>query len=544
METLSSSKTQSWLGWFLRGVLILGFVIIIGRLLELQIIKGDYYRDLAEGNRIRRVPITAPRGKILARGGEVLVSNNEVEKRIVFDPESGYEKLSDLGDAPEDEIITEWVRNYKFGPSLAHVSGYVGEVNEEEVGTINPECPEKGPRRIGQLIGRSGLEEEYECLLSGFDGEELVEVDSSGKKVRSLGEREPIAGRDIQITIHANLQEEVAKIVLNQEGLPPARQGAVIVTDIKGEVLALYSSPSFDPNLFVNGEDSGEIEKILQDSDLPLFNRVIGGSFPPGSVFKPVLAIIALEEKEIDENFIYEDTGQITIESPYGKFTYTNWYFTQYGGTEGEIGLIRAIARSTDTFFYKIGELVGVNKIVSWAQKFGLGEKTDIDLPGEIDGLFPSPKWKEEVKDEQWFLGNTYHISIGQGDMSLTPIGLNTAIAGIASNGYLCTPTLTGKERCKNLKIDDANIDLVKEGMVAACSDEGTGYPFFGFSPQVACKTGTAETHKEGETHAWFTAFAPVDFPEIVTTVLIEKGGEGSSVAAPIAKEIFDFWFQ
>ena len=151
METLSSSKTQSWLGWFLRGVLILGFVIIIGRLLELQIIKGDYYRNLAEGNRIRRVPITAPRGKILARGGEVLVSNNEVEKRIVFDPESGYEKLSDLGDAPEDEIITEWVRNYKFGSSLAHVSGYVGEVNEEEVGTSNPECPEKGPGRVGQL---------------------------------------------------------------------------------------------------------------------------------------------------------------------------------------------------------------------------------------------------------------------------------------------------------------------------------------------------------------------------------------------------------
>jgi penicillin-binding protein 2 len=541
METLSTSRTQSWLTWFLRGLLILGFIIVIGRLLELQIIKGDYYRNLAEGNRIRRVPITAPRGKVLARGGEVLVGNNEVKKRVVFNPESGYEKLDNLEGAEEEEIITEWERDYKLGIPLAHVAGYVGEVNEDEVGTISPECSEKGPRMIGQFIGRGGLEEEYECLLSGIDGEELVEVDSSGRKIRVLGKREPVAGRDIQTTIHYNLQEEIHKIMSEAE-LPPDRQGAVVVTDTEGEVLALYSSPSFDPNILVEGKDPEKIEKILKDSRLPLFNRVIGGAFPPGSIFKPLLAVAGLEEGEIDKNYTYEDTGQITIDSPYGKFTYSNWYFSQYGRTEGEIDLTRAIARSTDTFFYKLGELVGIDDIVDWSHKFGLGEKTGIDLPGEVEGLVPSPEWKRKVKDEQWFLGNTYHVSIGQGDLSVTPIGINTAISAIAS-GNLCTPTIAGEKDCKDLRIDKDNLELVKEGMREVCSEGGTGYPFFDFSPQVACKTGTAETYEEGVTHAWFTAFAPVDFPEIVATVLIEKGGEGSSVAAPIARKIFDFWF-
>ncbi|RLC29095.1 hypothetical protein DRH13_06210, partial [Candidatus Woesebacteria bacterium] len=362
MEKLSDLKTQSWLGWFLRGVLILGFVIIIGRLIELQIIKGDYYRDLAEGNRIRRVPITAPRGTISARGGELLVRNKEVKKRVIFNPESGYEKTEDIRDATEEDIIIEWERDYKLGASAAHISGYVGEVNEEEVGTIDPQCLEKGPRKIGQLVGRSGLEEQYECLLSGIDGEELVEVDSTGKKVRVLGKKDPVPGKNIQTTIHYALQEKVAEIVVKNEDMPLEKQGAVIITDPKGEVLALYSSPSYDPNIFVGGDEQRKIGEVLTDSDLPLFNRVIGGSFAPGSVYKPVVVIAALEEGEIDEEYIYEDKGQIVIKTLYGEFSYSNWYFTQYGKTEGEIDLVRAIARSTDTFFYKIGELVGIEK--------------------------------------------------------------------------------------------------------------------------------------------------------------------------------------
>lgn len=543
MEKLSNLKTQSWLGWFLRGVLILGFVIIIGRLIELQIIKGDYYRDLAEGNRIRRVPITAPRGTILARGGELLVGNREVKKRVIFDPGAGYEKTEDIGDATEEEIVTEWERIYKLGAAAAHVSGYVGEVNENELGTIDPQCPQKGPRKAGQLVGRSGLEEQYECVLSGIDGEELVEVDSTGNKIRVLGKKDPVPGESIQTTIHYALQEKVAEVVVKNEDMSSEKQGAVIITDPKGEVLALYSSPSYDPNIFVGGDEQKRIEKVLIDSDLPLFNRVIGGSFAPGSVYKPIVAIAALEEGEIDKEYIYEDKGQIIIESLYGKFSYSNWYFTQYGKTEGEIDLVRAIARSTDTFFYKIGELVGIEKLVDWSHKLGLGEKTEIDLPGEISGLVPSPAWKEKVKGERWFLGNTYHVAIGQGDLSLTPIGVNTFISAIASNGLLCEPKIAEDEKCKDLNINIDNLESVKEGMVEACSEGGTGYTFFDFSPQVACKTGTAETNEEDATHAWFTVFAPSDSPEIVATVLVEKGGEGSRIAGPIAREIFDFWF-
>jgi penicillin-binding protein 2 len=536
METLSAAKIQSWLSWFLRGLLILGFLILLGRLTELQIIKGDYFRDLSEGNRIRRVPITAPRGRILARGGEILVDNIEVKRRVVFSPQKGYEKLDDIGQAADDEIITEYEREYSLGEAFAHASGYLGEVNEDEVGKINPQCPEKGTRSSGALVGRSGLEHEYDCVLSGIDGEELVEVDTSGVKIRVLGRKEAVPGEDIRTSIHLGLQKKIAEEMKGSKG-------AVVATDAKGQVLALYSSPSFDPNLFLNKNASDEISALINNQDLPFFNRAIGGQYHPGSVFKPLVAIAALQEKKIDEDYKYEDTGQIVIDTLYGKFTYSNWYFTQYGGKEGEISLVRALARSTDTFFYKLGEMVGIDKLNLWADKFGLSERTGVDLPGEITGLVPSPEWKQKVKGEDWFLGNTYHVSIGQGDLSLTPIEVNTAFGVIASGGELCSPRIVGEPFCKKLDITRENLSLVKQGMEEACVAGGTGYTFFDFTPKVACKTGTAETNEDGKTHAWFVVFAPADFPEILLTTLVEGGGEGSRVAGPIAREIFDYWF-
>lgn len=214
---------------------------------------------------------------------------------------------------------------------------------------------------------------------------------------------------------------------------------------------------------------------------------------------------------------------------------------------EGTIGVVRALSRSTDTFFYKIGELTGVEKIAEWASKFGLDKETQVDIPGEVSGLVPTPEWKVRVKGEPWFLGNTYHLSIGQGDLAISPIELTRAIAGV-SLGKLCTMKISGGSSCQNLGIDRKVLEVVKEGMVAACESGGTGYTFFDFKHKspgevlVACKTGTAETSLEGYTHAWFTLFAPSDFPEIVATVLVEKGGEGSKVAGPIAREILDFW--
>ncbi|MFC1710355.1 penicillin-binding transpeptidase domain-containing protein, partial [Patescibacteria group bacterium] len=470
MESYESSKSQFWLPWFLRGLLLLGLIILVGRLVELQVIKGSYYRNLAEGNRIRRVPITAARGDIVARGGEVLVGNREVKKRVVFNPESGYEKVDDIAGAKDEDVITEYIRDYLLGSSFGHVSGYLGEVNEEEVGKIDPICSEKGPNSINSLVGRTGLEEQYNCILAGIDGEELVEVDTTGERIRTLGRREPVKGEDIKTSIDYGLQKKVAEAMGDQHG-------AVIVTDTKGEVLAMYSSPSYNPNVFVRSGNNSEIDKILSSEDLPLFNRAMGGLYHPGSVYKPIVAIAALEEGKIDEDYTYNDKGLIEIKTVYGDFAFTNWYYNQYGRTEGEINLVKAIGRSTDTFFYKLGEMLGIESLVSWSGDFGLDAKSGIDLPGEVAGLIPTPEWKERVKGERWFLGNTYHMSIGQGDLAVTPIAINSAIEAIASGGKYCTPSISGKTKCRSLDIKKENIDLVKKGMTAACTTGGTAFP-------------------------------------------------------------------
>lgn len=487
-------KTQSWLSWFLRGVLVLFFLFLISRLIELQIIKGKYFRDLSDGNRIKRIKIAAPRGKILARGGETLIGN--------------------FGDGK---------RNYVLGSGFAHAGGYIGEVNEDEISKINPRCPDKGPRTGGDFVGRGGLEEEDDCNLRGIPGEELIEVDTSGKYVRTLGKVKPSSGEDVKTNIDFGLQKKVAEEMTG-------KRGAVIATDANGEVLAFYSSPSFDPD---------NVSKSLIDPDLPLFNRVIGGLYHPGSVFKPVIATAALEEEKIDKNYRYNDPGIIKV----NDYSYSNWYFTQYGRTEGEIGLVKAISRSTDTFFYKVGEITGIDSLVKYADKFGYSEKSGIDIPGEIPGLIPTPEWKKKVKNEAWFLGNTYHFAIGQGDIAVTPLEVNRAIEAIGNGGNICRPLIVGKPKCVSLNFKEETLSLIKQGMEGVCSEGGTGYTFFDWkSSSIACKTGTAETNIDGKTHAWFTLFYPSDLPEINLTILIEGGGEGSKVAGPVARKIMDYW--
>ncbi len=555
METLSSAQKQSWLPWFLRGLLFLGLLLLFARVFDLQVIRGNYFKVLAEGNRIRRVPIIAARGVIKARGGEELVGNREVKKRVIFDPQEGFKKESvfDSSTSPDD-IVTEWTRDYKIGEAIGHVTGYVGEVSEDELGRIKAECPEKGARKLGALVGRTGLEQAYDCMLTGIDGEELVEVDSSGNRVRTLGKKEPVSGLELNTHIHFGLQEKSAELL---KGI----KGAIVVSDGKGEVLSFISSPGFNPNTLVSGKNSDAISAIFNDTELPLFNRAMSGLFHPGSVFKPVVGIAALEEGAISPQFTYEDKGVITVNG----FSYKNWYFTQYGSTEGAVDLKRALARSTDTFFYKIGEMVGPENIHKWSQNFGLDGKTGIDLPGEVGGLVPSPDWKLETKGERWYLGNTYHYAIGQGDLAVTPLAMNSAISAIANNGNLCTPRISGEPSCNKLPIKEENLKIIQEGMAAACATGGTGYTFFNFEEAakkrdegqklavqsssdngpvgVACKTGTAQTGTEDDTHAWFVAYAPYDNPEIVLTVLVEKGGEGSKVAGPIARSLMNYWF-
>ncbi len=538
MNSLASNNRQSWLSWFLRGILIVAFIILFAKLFEIQIIKGGYFRALSEENRIRHIPIPAPRGRILARGGEVLAGNLEVKKAVKFKANGSFEITDDLTGADSSEIIIDYRRAYALGSKTAHITGYLSEVGASDVGKINPDCPEKGPRISGFLTGTTGLEESYQCQLMGIPGEELIEVNTMGEKLRSLGRREPIAGKDLKTTVDYNLQTIVAEDMLG-------KKGAAIVSDVTGEVLAFYSEPSFDPNILINKNDPKEIASLLGSSDLPFFNRAVSGTFHPGSVFKPLVALAALEEGTIDKNFLYTDTGSITV----GTFTYNNWYLTEYGRTEGQIGLAKAIARSTDTFFYKIGEMVGPNNIAKWADIFGFTGQTGIDIPGETKGLIPTTEWKKQKIRESWFLGDTYHMSIGQGYVAITPIEENTFIAAIAANGNLCRPRLNleAPAKCNKIGLDQKNLDLIKKGMQMACEEGGTAYSFFDFPTKhngqtIACKTGTAEVGTDGIPHAWFVLFTPIENPEIVATILVEKGGQGSQVAGPIARKITDYF--
>jgi penicillin-binding protein 2 len=539
MDSLSVAKLESWLSWYLRGTLILLFLILFAKLIEVQIIKGKYYQDLSQGNRIRHVVIPAPRGRILARGGEELATNVEIKKRVKFAPDGSFKITDDLTGAVAEEFVTDYKRVYPMGDKFSHALGYLAQVGDSEMGKINPGCPEKGPRALDALIGKTGLEQTYECSLEGSPGEELVEVSATGTGIRILGRREPIPGRDLKTTTDYGLQLEVASAM-------NGKKGAAIVTDATGQILAFYSYPSFDPNILINKGNSQEIGGLLKDAGLPFFNRVISGTYHPGSVFKPIVALAALQTGAIDKNFRYTDQGVITV----NNYSYSNWYFTQYGRTEGSVDLVKAIARSTDTFFYTIGQMVGPEGVAKWAKSFGLDSLTGIDIPGEVEGLIPTPEWKKEVRGESWFLGNTYHMAIGQGDISVTPIEINNYISAIAMGGKICKPrfNMDSSQNCRTVNVAGGNVNLIKQGMEAACLQGGTAFTFFDFSQKhggttVACKTGTAEIGTDGIPHAWFTFFAPAESPQIVTTVLIERGGEGSSVAGPIARKIADYYF-
>jgi penicillin-binding protein 2 len=485
----------------------------------------------------------------LASDGEALADNVTIKKAVIYGSGGSITLTDDLTNVASDKIVTDYKRVYPLADKFAHASGYLSVVSASEVGTPDPNCPQKGVRTSGMLTGVTGLEEEYQCQLEGIPGEELVEVNTAGREIRILGIKNPVPGQDLKTSIDYGLQEEVAT---DMESSTAAKKGAAIVTNLNGQILAFYSEPSYDPNLLINKDDSQKISAILTDPNLPFFNRVTSGTFHPGSVFKPLVAIAALEEGAIDKNFTFDDKGIITV----NNFSYTNWYFTEYGRTEGVIGLVKAIARSTDTFFYTIGQMVGPVNIAKWADTFGLDKPTGVDIPNEAHGLIPTPDWKEKTIHEGWFLGNTYNMSIGQGDVSVTPIELNTYISAIANNGKLCQPQFISSKSpvCRQISISQNNLDLVKEGMQDACSpatnsmSEGTGYTFFDFPAKhggqtVACKTGTAEVGVVGTPNAWFTFFSPVDKPQIVTTIVYEKGGEGSEVAGPVARKIADYYF-
>lgn len=544
------------------------FVVLSLRIFFLQVIKGYYYRSLSDDNRTKTIAIHAPRGIIFDRNNVPLVFNipgfREIVKgKTVLVPQDMA--LSMIANGKQN-LEVDTLREYPYKDQTTHVLGYLGQISESEL-----KNPIFSNYKSSDEIGKDGIEQEYESRLKGIDGRELYEIDANGNTIRKLGQDEPIPGDNISLTLDINLQKETYK------AMKDVKKGAAVVTTPDGQILALVSKPSFDPNLFTLGKDyksstdSGylSLEQVLLDSsNQPLLNRAIAGVYPPGSTFKLVVASAALKEKVIDENYQIEDTGIIKV----GDFSFSNWFFTGYGRTDGSVNVVKGIARSNDIFFYKLAEKTGVDTISKTGSKFGLGAKLGIDLEGESSGVLPTRDWKIKNIGEQWYLGDTYHYGIGQGFVLTTPLQVNAWTEGIANEGKLFRPHLIKKnpEVISSDILDDKSFNLIREGMIEACSPGGVAYPFFNFKVHnsklkvdgknilevplssgsadlrqivVACKTGTAEAPNNENPHAWITLFAPAYNPQIVVTVLSENSGEGSNIAAPIAKKILEEWF-
>lgn len=591
-----------------------GFFILGWRLFDLSIVHGREYRKLSDGNKTRELIRHAPRGILLDRTGKPLVSNVSQYRLIAPCNDGGTECVTYLtqeeGEAKHAEaklpagqyLEVDYIRRYLFGDALAHAIGYTGELSGEELASDYYSLRNYG---LGDRVGRMGAEAVYNERLRGRDGKELVEVDSSGHAIRTLGRQEEVAGETITLSFDAVLSRVAA------QAFPAGKKGAIVVSKPStGEILSLYSSPGFSPDKFATGMSASEYEHLINNDDLPMINRVIGGTYPPGSTFKIVTSLAGLEGGELTRSTIVEDNGSITI----GPFTFPNWYFLQYGKTEGPVDITKALQRSNDIFFYKAGEWIGITKLAKWARTVGIGKPSGIELSGEVGGLMPDPAWKnswfdtpedKEARNNEWYLGDTYHVSIGQGYLLTTPLQVNIWTNVIANGGKVCRPTIekkgvgyrwSGESGCVDLHIKQETLALITEGMRKACATGGTGWPLFNFAvsrrrtpsemrgpehdqrdpsvaPQplddnkniavpIACKTGTAEFgDPDDNTHAWFTAFGPIPAealaksevpedqemitgePEISVTVLVEGAGEGSSVAAPIAKKILEEWF-
>jgi len=491
-------------------ILCLILVIFLLSLFSKSILGHKYYLHLSERNRTRETKILAPRGVFFDRDQVALVSNQVSEKY-------GY------------------TRNYLYPEATAHLLGYLSL--PDGVNLQDYSCG--APPLSNQFMGKIGLEKYFECQLRGKPGKSIAEVNALGERTRELARQEPQQGQNISLSISLSLQRKANTVFAG-------RRGAAIATDPQtGEVLLFYSSPSFDLNRLV--KQKGLYAELSKREDKPLFNRLSSGLYPPGSVIKPLLALGALEEGAITESTIYEDNGIYKL----GGLEFGNWYYLQYGKTEGEVDVIKAIKRSNDIYFYHLGVEMGLSKINNALRGFGLEEKDLNKYLPQSQSLLPNSAWKEETLGEPWYLGDTVNLSIGQGYLLVNPLQLHQSLSILANGGRRCGLTFVrGDLRpCRKLKLSSGHLEIIKQGMVAACRNGGTGWPFFDFKVAgkpltVACKTGTAEAGGTKATpHAWFTVFAPAQNPEVILTVLLENGGEGSSEAAPIAKEILEEFF-
>ena len=556
-------------------VMLVGFLAIFANLFWMQVVSWDYYRSLSEKNRIRVIYLEGPRGKILDRKNEILASNRlsfncsviprEAKRRIhescqivaeilgvdAEDLEKTYSRRKpgvfntvllaegiSSGQAiaieerldllPGFLIETRPQREYPYDESAAHLTGFTGPMNEAEVDAL-----ESYGYRQADWLGREGLEKSYESYLRGQSGGLQIEVDSRGRLIKPLGVKEPKEGRDLQLTIDAKLQAHVQKLLKEYKG-------AVAVMELnEGGLLSINSSPSFDPNLFASVNGRKEVGKYLHDSSAPMVNRGIRGQFPPGSTFKIITALAALENHKITSHTSFTCPGYMMI----GGKRFRCWSDAGHGAQS----IFEAFAHSCDVFFYNTGLLVGADAIYEKSLEFGLSRPTGIDLPSEKKGFVPSKEWKKKVYHAGWYDGDTANFAIGQGYLQVTPIQALVVIAAAATSGQLYKPHVIDKidgvkvaERsARSIEESSENWKYVKEGLDQVVnSNTGTGRLARVAGLHIAGKTGTAQSGK-GEDHAWFVGFAPVENPKIALVVFLEHGGHGGVTAAKVANSVF-----
>lgn len=550
------TETSIWVKAIFLILMCVTTLSLLARLFHLQIIQGAKFRDLADSNRIKIKIIHAPRGVIYDRSGKILAQNEpgfrlaptRLQSARYIDRDTAL-KMEVQNNPQAKDLEIDSLRSYPLGEKAAHLVGFVGEITKEELETpeysgydykFNPSGYQPGDQ-----IGKTGVEKTYEKVLKGIDGEEIIEVDSLGKKIQTLRKTDPIPGQNLYLSIDASLQQKVYDSLLDGVKKALSCCGAAIVSDPKtGQILALASLPSFDPK---------NLESFLTAPNLPFLNRAISGEYPPGSTFKIATALAGLSSGKIKPETEILDTGVIYL----GTFKFANWYFSDYGKVEGLVNLQKAIKRSNDIYFYHVGEVVGEDFLSSTAKKLGLGKTLGIDLPVEAAGLIPDDSWKRKNIGEAWFPGDTLHMAIGQGFVLVTPLQILNLISSVAADGKQYPPHLALKITTpdgfpvKTFKFDsvsvpfkETDVRLVRNGLEEVPKVGGTAWPFFSFKIPTAGKTGTAEYgDPKGRTHAWYTSYAPSFDPKIAVAVLVEGGGEGSNVAAPIVKDIYRWYF-
>lgn len=571
------------------------FAVLLGRMVYLQLWRGDYYAKQSDGNRLRQSRILAPRGIIYDSEGKELVNNLPgyavvLQKQSSYKPET-LQRLSNLLQMPVEEInakikasenfyepimlknnldqqmvtkieeqrrympevmlSVQPIRNYPYHELAVHALGYVGEVSSYEI--------EQGLFKNitqGSLVGKAGLEKTYDKYLRGEDGAFMEEVDVAGNVVKHYDSVQPVPGKNLKLTLDYQLQKELEAFTdkhlafLRSSGIAPgARAAAVVAIDPRnGAVRAMVSRPGYDPNWFVHGISSKNWNSINNDTNFPMNNKVITGEYPPGSTFKIVTGSAAFELKKVGLNEPIFDGGFHPMVPTMGNAG---------GEVLGWLTFIKALAMSDNVYFYELGYRVGIDNIEKYAHIFGFGERTGIDLEGESKGLVASKKVKRKIWDEDWRLGDTFNAAIGQGFNLTTPIQLSVMLSIVANGGTKYQPYLVDsiinsdgslfekpkRAEGKHIDVSQQTIDYIRMGMSATTQEGGTASYFAGLPKPIAGKTGTAE-NSHGRDHGLFVAYGPVDDPELVVVCIVEQGGFGSIAAGPIVYKAFEEFFQ